>query len=503
MKKNAMKLISLALVLLMLFACFAACKKKDGATDADGTESQAGDVAGGTTAQGDATDSLENGPETDEQGYVKDTLPETYDWEGADFDILQWKIGHDFVVGAEATANAINRVKFQSQKAVEERFKVKIKVHEEDDGWGNDTLVGALEASVSVGSGTYDMVSHYSDSAGRAITNKLCMNLNALPYVDFEKPWWPQHLLESATIGEKMYYCGGDINGENLMRYICTTYVNLDMYEEYHIEELVDGRTIFEVVDDGDWTIETFKTMALGTTGNDETIYGFTVVDGVYADALLYSGGFSLIKSENGVLTLNEKLSHGTMSTWLEACQELLSETHADTAYDVGAAFKENRSLFAGDEELTFAEELSSTGTVNFSVLPMPKYDSDQENYYTCQAVFSSLITVPADVKDTDMAGMIVEGIASQNHRVVKDVVYYDIFQARYASPEEADGARMFDILYASVVFDVGRVFNHNGFNSFIWRHTVGDAQKEWTSVYQENVDIFVTAINDLYVALG
>ncbi|MBE6546516.1 MAG: extracellular solute-binding protein [Ruminococcaceae bacterium] len=502
MNKNAMKLISMLLVLLMLFTCLAACKKNE-ATDTDGTESQTGDVADGTAAQSGDTESLENGPETDDQGYIKDTLPESYDWEGADFDILQWKLGHDFVVGAEASASSINRVKFQSQKAVEERFKVKIKVHEEDDGWRNDTLISALEASVSVGSGTYDMVSHYTDSAGRAITNKLCMNLNALPYVDFEKPWWPQHLLESATIGEKMYYCGGDINGENLIRYMCTTYVNLDMYEEYHIEELVDGRTIYEVVEDGDWTIETFQTMALGTTGSDESIYGLTWRDGEYWDAFLYSGGFSLVKSENGVLTMNDDLQSDRMVTWVAECQKLLTQTHPDTKQDYGVAFKEGRSLFGGDEHLTYAEELVSDGTVNFSVLPMPKYDSDQEHYYTCEGYFSSLITVPSDVKDTDMAGMLVEGLASQNHRVVKDVVYYDIFQARYSAAEDAKGAKMFDILYASVVFDVGRVFNHNGFNSFIFRHVVGDSTASWTTAYQENIDQWINGINDLYVALG
>jgi len=501
MNKNAMKLISMLLVLLMLFTCLAACKKNE-ATDAD-SETQAGDVAGGTAAQGDASDSLENGPETDEQGYVKDTLPETYDWEGVDFNILQWQLGHDFVVGAEASTSAINRVKFQSQKAVEERFKVKLKVHEVSDGWGQTEITSALEASVAVGSGTYDMVSNYSDSAGKSITNKLCMDLNSLPYVDFEKPWWPQHLLASATIGEKMYYCGGDINGENLIRYMCTTYVNLDMYEEYHIEELVDGRTIYEVVEDGDWTIETFQTMALGTTGSDESIYGLTWRDGEYWDAFLYSGGFSMIKTENGVLTLNDDLQSDRMVTWVAECQKLLTQTHPDTKQDAGVAFKEGRSLFGGDEHLTYAEELSSEGTVNFSVLPMPKYDSDQEHYYTCEGVTSSLITVPADVKNTEMVGMIVEGIASQNHRVVKDVVYYDIFQTRYAAAEDTAGGRMFEILYNSVVFDVGRVFTHNWGNSFIFRHVVGDSTQSWTTTYQENFEQWIKGINDLYVALG
>ena len=163
----------------------------------------------------------------------------------------------------------------------------------------------------------------------------------------------------------------------------------------------------------------------------------------------------------------------------------------------------DGRSLFAGDEGLDTAEQMSADGSVNFSILPIPKYDSDQERYYTCQGVYSSLITVPSDVKDREMCGMILEGLASSNHRVVKDVVYYDVFQTRFAAAESADGARMFDILYNSIVFDTARAFLHIGMPSFIWRETVRDAEKQWVSSYTAARDSFIKGLNDLYGTLG
>lgn len=543
MKTNAIKFLSLMLVTFMVFCCFAACKPSkneeketisgdvtdEEATSNQETEEQTSDIESDTSEESlsedteadtesegsvsedteadtesvsEDTETVDDGLETDEDGYVLDSLPESYDWGGVEFRILQWQQGHDFVVGAEANTSTINRVKFQSQKAVESRFKVKIKVKEVSDGWGQSEITSELEASVLSNYGTYDMVSNYTDSAGKSITNGYCIKLNDLEYIDFEMPWWPKHLLESATIGENIYYAGGDINGENMMRNMCVTYVNLDMYKNYHMENLVGGRSIFEVVDDGDWTIEVFKKMALGSMDNEDDIYGLAFRDGEYFDAFLYSGGFTMIKTVNGVLCLDENLQSAKMQKWVTECQELLSQTHVDTKMDIGA-FKDGRSLFGGDETLTTAEEMSGEGKVNFSVLPMPKYDSDQEHYYTCEGVSSSLITVPADIKDSERVGMIVEGLASSNHRVVKDVVYYDVFQIRYSAAESADGARMFDILYNSIVFDIGRVFTHNWGNSFTFRHVVADATANWASTYEEQNGYWIQGINDLYVALG
>lgn len=497
MKKYTLKIISLALALLMLLLGLIACKNEDKVPD--GSDSQATDDV---TSTGDVSESQTEGERYDENGYLMDDLPETYDYEGVDFDILQWKQGEEFIPSEGSIVDTVSRAKYNSQKAVEQRFNIRIKPHIKMDGWAEtgDKFLSSVEASIMGNLGTYDMVASYSATVGRGVNQGYYMNLYDLNYIDFEKPWWPKNLVASAEIGENIYYCAGDINAESQIKYLEAMYVNLDMYEEHRIADIVGGRSIYALVKDGDWTIENMQKMALGTTGNADDIYGFSWSDGVMSDAFMYAGGFSLIKTTNGTLSLNTDLQSARMVTWLENCQLLLSGDHIDSK-ESKTAFAEGKALFGGDDELTVAQQYIKDGRVNFSVIPLPKYDRDQTDYYTCMAIFSCLIAVPSDVIDPQMVGMIMEGIASSNHRNVKDIVYYDVFQSRYASAEDAEGADMFDILYQSVTFDVGRVFcNQFGFP---FRQACLDSSVGWSSVYEQNYETWGTKITEIYSRLG
>jgi len=498
--KNVLKIVSLTLVFLMLLGSLAACKKDD-ETSAN-SDTQTGVVGAVSDVETSSDTALPDGWELDDEGYVKDSLPETYDFNGATFDILQWDHEQgEFIMQADSTTNTVNRAKYDSQLMVEKRFNVKLNVLVETGDWRNrNKFLEKVNASVSIAAGTYDMVSGYSSTAGTGANSGYYRAINDLPYLDFEKPWWPQHMMKTATIGEKVYYAAGDIIAESQIRFMNGMFVNLDMYEEHGIASMVEGRSIYEVVDDGDWTLETLTRMSLGTTGNDDDVYGIAWSNDTFMDSFLYSGGFSTVVTTNGTLTLNEKLSSGNMADWVTRCQVLFTETHADAKYDK-EAFKQGRSLFGGDF-LYLAETLAAEGTVNFSVLPVPKYDTDQEDFYTCMGMYSTLVSVPSDIRDPNMTGMIMEGLASQHHRDVKDVVYYDVFGARYASAEDAEGVRMFELLYNSATFDVGKVFENIG----IWR-SFRDAARgvtpNWSSAYASGVDGWKTNVDNLYAKLG
>jgi len=505
MKKHATKIVSLTLVLLMLLGCFAACKKDD-AGSADSESKTGGEIVQGSdVGSQDASDSLQNGLALDENGYVKDTLPETYDFNGKDFTILQWDNSrHEFISQDEAAANMVNRAKFDSQARVEKRFNVKFNVLLEPGDWDHRvSFMERLGASVAVGSGTYDLVCEYSSAAGIGAYNGYLRDIRSLEYVNLEMPWWPQHLLSSATIGENVYYCAGDINAETQIAYMYAHFVNLDMYDQYKIADLVDGRSIFEVVDDGDWTLETFTRMAIGTTGNDVSTVGFTWGNDTFVDAYLYAGGFNAVKTTNGTLSLDPSLSSSKMSTWLENCQKLFSDiAHPSDVAGRSDAFEQGLSLFTGDYAAK-AEALSADGVVDFSILPIPKYDKDQEHFYSCMGLYSTLISVPNDIKDETMTGMILEGLASQAHRTVKDVVYYDIFQTRYAAAKDSDGARMFDLAYNSVTFDVARVFSAQ-FNVWgVFRGAAYNSANTWSSIYAAQSEDWKIATSELYAKLG
>ena len=76
--KRLSSILALFLCLTMLCTSLTACfGKKDEPAETESTE--------------EATQSEETQAATDENGYILDDLPDSYDWEDADFNVLAWQ----------------------------------------------------------------------------------------------------------------------------------------------------------------------------------------------------------------------------------------------------------------------------------------------------------------------------------------------------------------------------------------------------------------------------
>ena len=91
-------------------------------------------------------------------------------------------------------------------------------------------------------------------------------NLNEIPYLDFDKPWWTQNLAETTAFGDKLFLVSGDIS-MGMIRYIHCLYFNQTVTDSYGIDELYDE------VFDGSWTITRMNELCTGMyddlNGND------------------------------------------------------------------------------------------------------------------------------------------------------------------------------------------------------------------------------------------
>jgi len=146
---------------------------------------------------------------------------------------------------------------------------------------------------------------------------------------------------------------------------------------------------------------------------------------------------------------------------------------------------------------------------VNFeyTALPMPKCDADQENYYSTNTFWMTMYSIPVDVPDEDFAGMILEGLASESYRTVKDAVYYDYYQARYTGSDDVDSVKMFDLITSSIVFDTARMFP-DGLPSMFsaFRSGVRDDAKSktsWNTIYARDIDDWKQYCEDLFALIG
>ena len=101
----------------------------------------------------------------------------------------------------EMTGDVLNDARFERNRAVEERFNVKI-ISDEQYGAAKGAGTGfmLISKSVMAGDGVYSaaMINGY-DVCNLACSGYLC-DLNDLPYVDLTKEWWDQKANRDLTI---------------------------------------------------------------------------------------------------------------------------------------------------------------------------------------------------------------------------------------------------------------------------------------------------------------
>jgi hypothetical protein len=160
----------------MLFA--PACADAGNAAPAD---------AGGGPASPEAT-------ETEKASPYEDDLPEM-DYGGEPFYILHFPSytnAHGYLWTAEETGDVINDAIYRANCAVEERFNL---AFEEIVCPNYSDVPPLLKKSVSSGDGSYDyLMMADRDAFALAMEGKFYHNIDELPHVDLDKPYWNQSL---------------------------------------------------------------------------------------------------------------------------------------------------------------------------------------------------------------------------------------------------------------------------------------------------------------------
>jgi len=126
----------------------------------------------------------------------------------------------------------------------------------------------------------------------------------------------------------------------------------------------------------------------------------------------------------------------------------------------VGSMYQKNADIqcemFAGGLALMIQRELDNARTYfrdmedSFTLVPYPKLDEQQEQYYTNSTTGVSIWCIPADNTDPDTACAVMEAMAYETWKNVTPAYFETCMQEKYARNEET--AAMLDIVRNGVV---------------------------------------------------
>ena len=429
-----------------------------------------------------------------------DKLPDL-DFEGADFTVFN---GGDKVFAVEEqTGELLNDTTFERQITAEERLNIKVKEENVAHGVSGEADYNRIfPASVAAGLGSYYLSSAYSALAGSLAMKGCFINIYDLPYLDFSQDYYSQLLLNQTVINNKLYFVTGDIDYRYLANTCCIIF-NKNMMNDYNISE-----NLYDLVLSGDWTLDKFMSLTAGIyqdlnnngEKDSEDRFGY-YTHTAWIDGFWQAAELSWVTVSDGVPEISEDIFSERAVSLVEKFYEFTHD-NIDVYLIVGGertehAMAEGRALLQTRSFNTLANDVYREAEYSFGILPFPKFDSEQKDYYAFMEYSLPMASIPTDVKNPDMSAAFIELMAAEGMRRVIPNYYEVVLKTKYA--DTTDDSRMFDIIKNRVTFDLGCVFL-NQLNSIasLFRSTIRANSLTWASSLKSNEKIYRKTLEKL-----
>ena len=416
---------------------------------------------------------------SNEREQVKDSVPEDLSYAGQsdntvtffvrdNMEILKYEICCEELMN-DTLYDAIHYRNID----VENRLGVKIKQVAQDGAYSAyKAWFEVLSTAVNTNSSDYDAAAIYTTYGAPYALQNLYYNLNDVSvqygdgYLDLEKPWWNQSIVDDCTMYGVLYFLCGDlsVSGTSGAHMV---WFNKDLFNQKFPEESFD--ILYDYVDGGTWTIgrmtdyvsQVWDDVNSSGTIDDGDVVGFrsALSTGAYMDSWNYAMGINMLDRD-----AYGDYSIANFSAQMVPAFEAVRNLYQGEGSLIAASSEESvTNLGAGN--VLFVDGSVGDGstfrasTVNYGCLPMPKFNAEQEEYGNAMWTYTSLMVLLNNLapERAKMVSAVLELMAAESYKQVTPVYYTKVITGQY-SKDEAD-ARMFDIVLDTTRYSFESVY--------------------------------------------
>ena len=470
---------------------------------------------GDETTQGPAETQAPSGNDPVQTTEPEDTLfapsdiPADLKFEGETIKFLYWEDveNPEFFV-EDQNGEAVNDAIYNRNAKIEEQFGVTLEFTGTLGNFNNQkAFVNQCINSTQSGADAHDFFCGYSMSGATLMCEGIAQDLTDYSIIEFDKPWWPSSLTSKATIKDGIYFASGDISTNFLyMMYLCV--FNKDMYTDVYGAEPKD---LYEFVDSGEWCLDKFIELSTGVYVDQDSDsvasagdrFGF-VTHNIHFDSFYTSANlFTVVPSEDGnsIKLCDDLFSEKTQNLLTKMCEFLhtTGDCFFTSSQDI---FANGGALFTIDRAQITTKKLGSTA-FSYGILPVPKHDAEQEEYYTCMAFPFTTYVLSTASTHSEAAAATLELMAYQSYLNITPALFEEAMKLRYA--DQSSDSFMFDIIRESVVIDLGRLLTNrlDNLSYSLFRSAMNNNQAgSWSSTKNANTKLFNRKLADINKAL-
>ena len=287
-------------------------------------------------------------------------------------------------------------------------------------------------------------------------------NWREASYVSIGEEYWNPGVSDLFNINGKQIALSGSFSLGMLSRTDVIVF-NKEMYGKYY----GDVSSMYGFVEDNEWTVEKLYELGQNVVESADDIwdekdqYGITGSKKELYTSLLVGCGIRFVQKDE------EKILKFTLPSDTYAkdkMQKLLTlnqgnDIYYDNSSDVHTSGPENmfengRSLFAV-RSLFSIPNIRATMDQEFGILPVPKYNSEQQEYYSI-SYGGDMACLMKNVRDEDLEyiGIIMEALSFDSQQGLIPIYKERLLKTRYAS--DPDSSAMLDIIFTSTISDFG-----------------------------------------------
>ncbi len=354
------------------------------------------------------------------------------------------------VMSTEENGETMNDAVYRRTIAVEDKYKVKLVNDISDD------VTGTFTNSFLAGDDNWEVVNGgFSKMIGVAVNGGYFADLESLPYIDLENPWWDSRVANDLSIAGKKFVAIGAMNTWSDSHTYAVIF-NKELAGQYKVDA-------YGMVDRNEWTLDNFASLLKGVTndldGNGEfdenDRYGACSENFNFLVHMTGCGAQIMTHDKNGIPEYNFDERFYSAAEKITALMTggdcLIAENFRHKESDpwtniIRKNFRAGNSLFyvGGIEQLLIFRDLET----DIGLLPSPKFDAKDDYAHTFSVFWASVMAIPEICAEKEMAAYLLEAMNYQSS-ITDSVDYFDIVLSRKAMRDE-DSIRMLEIIRSS-----------------------------------------------------
>nr|MBQ4320520.1 hypothetical protein [Clostridia bacterium] len=333
------------------------------------------------------------------------------DYEGADFTVSVFDGSYTgWILGSycefyteEENGDPINDAIYQRNRKVEEELNVKISVSLPFTEMSS--AVSTITPVILSGDDVFKFASVSGDSLPHLMGNGgMLTDLNDILTLDLDTSWWDQKSVEEFELFGTAYAVTGDLNFYNKGAPIC------NLFSKKLVEDLnLDNP--YQLVYDGQWTIDNMQKMCEATAADingdgkmtpEEDRWGMMAETPSISFFLLGTGQrltersddeITVVLNSERTVNLVEKMVPFLRNKNVNMYQPDYSKQYTSVFTDLYLPKLSNDEALIYSNQILVALNLRNMES-DFGILPLPKLDESQENYFNATNTWWHTFTI-------------------------------------------------------------------------------------------------------------